>query len=99
MNRRYAIEGDTKPRQFIIDDMFTYKNGETAVVIEVFDRYEGKGKYGPEWTLRLLWTPGKDGDTMNREADYPSPKWGALATNMFNNLSIRRGVFLFPAVK
>ena len=94
-SRRYVSEGDRKPNSFKVGDMFVYRNGETALVTKVFDRYEGKGKYGPEWTLRLLWTPGHDGDTMYKEADG-NEKWGVLRTNMFNTLSVGRGPHLYP---
>ena len=94
-SRRYAQDGDRKPQRFKVGDLFVYRNGETALVTEVFDRYEGKGKYGPEWTLRLLWTAGKDGDTIYKEADG-NEKWGVLRVNMFNKLSIRRGMHLYP---
>ena len=94
-SRRYAQEGDEKPGNFKVGDMFVYRNGETAMVTEVFDAYEGKSKYGPQWTLRLLWTPGVNGDTMYREADY-NEKHGVLRTNMFNKLSVGRGPHLYP---
>ena len=93
--RRYAQSGDEKPRTFKVGDMFVYRNGETAIVTEIFDRYEGKSKYGPEWTLRFMWTPGKDGDTMYREADY-NEIHGQTRTNLFNKLSVGRGPHLYP---
>ena len=95
VTRRYAESGDRKPDSFKVGDLFVYRNGETALVREVFDRYEGKGKYGPEWTLRLLWTAGTNGDTMNKEADN-NEKWGVMKTNMFNKLCVGRGPHLYP---
>jgi hypothetical protein len=99
-SRRYAQEGDQKPRQFKVGDMFVYKNGETAVVTEIFDRYGGKGKHGPEWSLRLMWTPGIAGGCHNAEAEgYGSiinDKWGVSRLNMFNRLSVHRGPHLYP---
>ena len=97
-NRRYRYEGDRKPSMFVVGDMFVYKNGETALVTEVFDRYEGKSKYGPEWTLRLLWTPGKNGDTLYQEADG-NERHGVLRTNMFNKLGVASGPWLIPVKK
>ena len=94
-SRRYAQEGDEKPRNFKVGDMFVYRNGETAIVTEVFDRYKGKSKYGPEWTLRFVWTPGHGGNTVNR-LNEDNPVHGSLANNMFNKLSIGRGLHLYP---
>ena len=99
-SRRYAQKGDEKPRQFKVGDMFVYKNGESAVVTEIFDRHGGKGKRGPEWSLRFMWTPGKDGACHNAEADgYVSrinDKYGVSRINMFNRLSVGRGPHLYP---
>ena len=97
-SRQYINEGDVKPRDFKVGDLFVYKNGETALVLEIFDRYEGKSKYGPEWTLRLLWTPGKGGDTLYREADG-NERHGVLSLNMFNRLSVKNGPWLHPVKK
>lgn len=94
-SRRYVEVGDRKPSQILAGDLFVYKNGEKALVTEVFDRYDGKSRHGPEWTLRLLWTPGKGGDTMYRESDY-SEKFGALQGNMINRLRINGGPWLHP---
>ncbi len=94
-SRRYAQKGDEKSRGFKVGDLFVYKNGETALVLEVFDRHEGKSKWGPEWTLRLLWTPGKDGDTLYREADG-NERHGVLSINMFNRMGIDHGPWLHP---
>ena len=88
--KRYAVKGDEKPRRFEVGDLFTWRNGETAVVTEVFDRYEGASKYGPEWTLRLMWTPGKDGSVENKN-QYHNEQHGVMRTNMFNQLCIGRG--------
>ena len=88
--KQYARKGDVKPRRFQVGDLFTFANGETAIVTEVFDRYEGKSKYGPEWTLRLMWTPGKNGEEDNRRK-IDNPFHGVMRTNMFNQLSIGRG--------
>ena len=93
--RRYRFKGDRKPDQFKVGDLFVYKNGERALVTEIFDRYEGKSKYGPEWTLRLLWSPGQGGDTMYQEADG-NELHGVLRTNMFNKLSYKSGPWLIP---
>lgn len=94
-SRKYTEKGDRKPDSFKVGDLFVYRNGETALVTEVFDRYKGKSKYGPEWTLRLYWTPGKDGDTLYQEADG-NKKFGVMRTNMFNKLSYERGPWLYP---
>jgi len=94
-SRRYVQQGDEKPRSFKVGDLFVYRNGERALVTEVFDRYEGKSKYGPEWTLRLMWTPGQDGDTIYQEK-HGNEKHGVLRTNMFNRLSVGRGPHLYP---
>ena len=94
-SRKYTEKGDRKPNSFKVGDMFVYKNGETAIVTEIFDRYEGKGKYGPEWNLRLVWTPGKEGDTMYQEADG-NEKFGVLQVNMFNRLHCDVGPWLYP---
>lgn len=95
VSRQYLKAGDRKPDHFKVGDLFVYKNGETALVTEVFDRYDGKSKYGPEWTLRLLWTPGKDGDTLYQEADG-NERHGVLSLNMFNRLSYKSGPWLHP---
>ena len=95
LSRRYVMEGDRKPDKFKVGDLFVYRNGESALVTEIFDRHEGKSKYGPEWTLRLLWTAGRKGDTLYRESDG-NEKWGVLKTNMFNKLSVDRGPWLYP---
>lgn len=95
VSRRYRFEGDQKPRDFKVGDLFVYKNGETALVLDVFDRYEGKSKHGPEWTLRLLWTPGKGGDTLYQEADG-NERHGVLSLNMFNRMGIQHGPWLIP---
>ncbi len=95
VSRRYRFEGDQKTRGFKVGDMFLYKNGETALVLDVFDRYEGKSKHGPEWTLRLLWTPGKGGDTLYQEADG-NERHGVLSLNMFNRMGIQHGPWLIP---
>ena len=92
--RRYAEKGDEKPRDFRVGDLFTWRNGETAIVTEVFDRYNGKSKYGAEWTLRFMWTPGKDGDTKNQR-DLDNPVHGTMRTNAFNQLGIRRGSLFY----
>lgn len=94
-SRRYVMRGDRKPDWFKVGDLFVYRNGETALVTEIFDRYKGKSKYGPEWTLRLLWTAGRKGDTLYKESDG-NEKWGVLKTNMFNKLSVDRGPWLYP---
>lgn len=94
-SRRYAQEGDEKPRHFKVGDLFVYRNGETALVTEVFDRYKGEGTYGPSWTLRLMWAPGKNGEINNQQKDG-NRIHGALANNMFNALSIGRGLHLYP---
>ena len=88
--RRYAQKGDEKPRQFQVGDLFTYANGETAIVTEGFDRYKGGSKYGPEWTLNLMWTPGKDGNVKNKN-QYHNGRHGTMRTNMYNQLCISRG--------
>ena len=95
MSRRYVEKGDRKPESFKVGDMFVYKNGETAIVMEVYDRFEGKSKWGPEWTLRLMWTPGKNGDTLYQEADG-NDKHGVLRVNMFNRLHYKVGPWLYP---
>jgi len=94
-SRRYAQEGDTKPRHFKVGDLFVYRNGETALVTEVFDRYKDEGTSFTSWTLRLMWAPGKDGEVVNQQKDG-SRIHGALANNMFNALSIGRGLHLYP---
>ena len=94
--RRYRYRGDVKPNRFIVGDMFLYDNGETAIVTSVFDSYEGKSKYGPQWTLRLMWTPGQGGSTENYER-HGNREHGVLRTNMFNMLSYRSGPWLIPA--
>jgi ASC-1-like (ASCH) protein len=94
-SRRYAQKGDEKPRNFKVGDLIIYRNGETAMVTKVFDQYAGTKSNYAEWTLHLIWTPGKDGDTMYREADYHK-LYGASRTNMFNILSIDRGPHLYP---
>ena len=88
--RRYAVKGDEKPRDFRVGDLFTWSNGETAVVTEVFDRYRGGSEYGPEWTLRFMWTPGENGAITN-QTNVDNPEWGTTRTNAFNQLSIGRG--------
>ena len=93
--RRYQFEGDEKPRTFKVGDMFTFPTGETALVTEVFDRFDGKSKYGPEWTLRLFWTPGRDGD-QEYHGKWSNEKHGVTRTNMFNQLGIKRGCHLLP---
>ena len=95
MIRRYAEKGDEKPRNFKVGDLFVYRNGETAIVTEVFDRYKGKNNYGPSWTLHLMWAPGKNGEVVNQQKD-DGGFHGALRTNMFNKLSIGRGPHLYP---
>lgn len=94
-SRQYLVKGDRKPDVFKVGDLFVYKNGETALVTEVFDRYQGKGKYGPQMTLRLLWTPGKGGDTLYQEADG-NERYGVLHVNMYNRLSYVSGPWLHP---
>lgn len=89
-SRRYVVKGDEKPRDFRVGDLFTWSNGETAVVTEVFDRYRGKSKYGPEWTLRFMWTTGKNGAVAN-QINLDNPEHGTSRTNAFNQLSIGRG--------
>ena len=93
--RRYAVTGDRKPGSFKVGDLFVYPNGETAMVMEVYDEYNGESEWGPQWTLRLLWTPGKDGSTENHQKDG-NDAHGVLRTNMFNKLSIGRGPHLYP---
>jgi len=96
--RRYRHKGDRKPDMFVVGDMFLYDNGETAIVTEVFDEYNGKSRYGPQWTLHLMWTPGKGGDTTNQSRDG-NPSYGVLRTNMFNVLDYRHGPWLIPVKK
>jgi ketosteroid isomerase-like protein len=94
-SRRYAKKGDEKPYNFKVGDLIVYRNGETAMVTKVFDLRAGsKSKY-TEWTLHLMWTSGKNGDTLYREADYHE-LYGISRTNMFNILSIDRGPHLYP---
>ena len=88
--KQYASKGDRKPNRFQVGDLFTYANGETAVVLEVYDRHNGKSKYGPEWTLTLKWTPGKGGEEVNRER-YGNEFHGVMRVNMFNQLCIGSG--------
>jgi hypothetical protein len=92
--RRYAEKGDEKPRNFRVGDLFTWSNGETAIVTEVFDCYNGESRYGPEWTLRFVWTPGKDGDTKNK-CNLDNPVHGTMRSNAFNQLCIGRGSLFF----
>lgn len=95
MSRRYVEKGDRKPESFKVGDMFVYRNGETAIVTEVFDRWQGESKWGPDWTLRLLWTPGKDGDKTNQKKDG-NEIHGVLRVNMFNRLNYKAGPWLYP---
>ena len=95
MSRRYAKKGDRKPESFKVGDMFVYRNGETALVTEVFDRWQGESKWGPDWTLRLLWSPGKDGDKTNQKKDG-NEIHGVLRVNMFNRLNYNAGPWLYP---
>ena len=92
--RRYAQKGDEKPRDFRVGDLFTWRNGETAVVTEVFDRYKGESKYGPDWTLRFMWTPGENGAVANR-LRLDNPVHGTGRTNAFNQLCIGRGSYFY----
>lgn len=96
MSRRYVKKGDRKPDSFKVGDMFVYENGETALVTEVFDYYNGESRWGPEWTLRLLWTPGRGGVSKYKQEDY-NERHGALCVNMFNVLHYASGPWLYPA--
>lgn len=94
-SRRYRYEGDRKPDMFKVGDLFIYANGETALVADVYDEYGGESKWGPQWTLRLLWAPGKDGEVTNQSRDG-NPVYGVLRTNMFNSLCYSTGPWLIP---
>ena len=83
---------------FTVGDLFVYANGETALVTDVYDEYSGKSKWGPQWTLRLLWTPGKGGEVTNQSRDG-NRAYGVLRTNMFNILDYRSGPWLIPVRK
>ena len=97
-DRGFRREGDRKPEMFVVGDMFLYANGETAIVTEVFDEYRGQSRYGPQWTLRLKWFSGRDGDKTNQRRDG-NEIHGVLRTNMFNQLSYRSGPWLIPVKK
>ena len=97
-DRRYRYKGDRKPDMFTVGDLFVYANGETALVTDVYDEYNGESKWGPQWTLRLLWTPGKGGEVTNQSRDG-NRVYGVLRTNMFNILDYRSGPWLIPVRK
>tara|TARA_B100000900_G_scaffold401909_1_gene407121 strand:- start:759 stop:1073 length:315 start_codon:yes stop_codon:yes gene_type:complete len=97
-DRRYRYKGDRKPDMFEVGDLFVYANGETALVTEVFDGYNGESRWGPQWTLHLIWTPGKGGDVTNQDRDA-NKHHGVLRTNMFNILDYRHGPWLIPVKK
>ena len=97
-SRRYRHKGDRKPDMFEVGDLFVYANGETALVTEVFDGYNGKSRWGPQWTLRLMWTPGRGGDVTYQDRDA-NEAHGVLRTNMFNILDYRSGPWLIPVKK
>ena len=94
--RRYRQKGDRKPAGFRVGDLFTFPNGESALVIEVFDRHNGESKYGPDWSLRFYWTPANDGGTEFKKK-WDNPYHGASRCNMFNQLSIEGNRHLIPA--